>query len=91
MGGWSKKSHTLSYNAKSGVGVNIGKVTKKKLYIGVRNKFSVCTVARNKRVSPKEHTCYRNWCGFSCSTETDIIVSGFNATKDMHGIIQYMT
>ena len=83
MGGWSKKSHTLSYNAKSGVGVNIGKV-------GVRNKFSVCTVARNKRVSPKEHTCFRNRCGSSCSTESDIIVSGFNATKDMHGI-QYMT
>ena len=31
-GGWSKHSHKYSYNAKSGVGIIIGKVTKKILY-----------------------------------------------------------
>lgn len=40
-GGWSKRSHRHSYNAKSGVGIIIGKATGKLLHIGVRNKF--CT------------------------------------------------
>ena len=34
-GGWSKRSHCHSYNAKSGVGVIIGLRTNKLLYIGV--------------------------------------------------------
>ena len=36
-GGWSKRSHKHSYNAKSGVGIIIGKETGKLLYLGVRN------------------------------------------------------
>ena len=57
-GGWSKRSHKHSYNAKSGVAVIIGKETKKLLFLGVRNKFcSICTVTKNKGVSPKNHTC----------------------------------
>lgn len=48
-GGWSKRSHQHSYNAKSGVAVVIGNVTKKLLYLGVRNKYcSVCAVAANR-------------------------------------------
>jgi len=48
-GGWSKRSHKQSYNAKSGVAVIIGNVTKKLLYLGVRNKYcSVCAVAANR-------------------------------------------
>ena len=35
-GGWSKRSHKHSYNAKSGVGVIIGRETGKLLYIGIR-------------------------------------------------------
>ena len=89
-GGWSKRSHKHSYNAKSGVGVIIGKETKKLLYIGVRNKYcSICKVAENKGEQPKEHTCFRNWSGSSSSMESDIIVSGFNAAEEMHGI-RYM-
>ncbi len=38
-GGWSKRSHKHSYNAKSGVAIIIGKATGKLLYIGVRNKY----------------------------------------------------
>ena len=37
-GGWSKRSHCHSYNAKSGIGVFIGLRTNKLLYIGVRTK-----------------------------------------------------
>ena len=44
-GGWSKRSHKHSYNAKSGVAV-IGLHTKRLLFLGVRNKYcSVCVVA----------------------------------------------
>lgn len=86
-GGWSKRSHKHSYNAKSGVAIIIGKETKKLLYMGVRNKFcSICTVASNKGVSPKKHTCFKNWSGSSCSMETDILVSGFNTAEEMHGV-----
>ncbi len=42
-GGWSKRSHRHSYNAKSGVGI-IGQITGKLLHIGVRNKYcTACT------------------------------------------------
>ncbi len=55
--------------------------------MGVRNKFcSICMVAINKGVAPKKHTCFKNWSGSSCSMETDIIVSGFNAAEQMHGV-----
>ncbi len=38
-GGWSKRSHKHSYNAKSGVAIIIGKETRQLLHIGVRNKY----------------------------------------------------
>ena len=42
-GGWSKRSHKHSYNAKSGVAVIVGQETGKLLHIGVRNKYcSAC-------------------------------------------------
>ena len=45
-GGWSKRSHIHSYNAKSGVGVIFGAATKKLLFIRVRNKYcSVCALS----------------------------------------------
>ena len=57
------------------------------LFLGVRNKFcSICTVAKNKGVSPKNHTCFKNWSQSSCSMETDILVSGFNTAEEMHGV-----
>ena len=89
-GGWSKRSHKHSYNAKSGVAVVIGNATKKLLYLGVRNKYcSICTVAANKGIPPKEHICYKNWDGSSCAMETDILVEGFRAAESMHGL-RYM-
>ena len=57
-GGWSKRSHKHSYNAKSGVAIIIGKETGKLLYLGVRNKYCHAC-ARN---IPKEaHICFKNW------------------------------
>ena len=89
-GDWAKRSHKHSYNAKSRVALNIGKETKKLLYIGVRNKFcSVCAVAENKGIDPQKHTCYKNWTGSSSAMETDILVCGFNAAEHMHGV-RYM-
>ena len=38
-GGWSKRSHKHSYNAKSGVGIIVGEETGKMLHLGVRNKY----------------------------------------------------
>ena len=44
--GWSKRAHKHSYNAKSGVGIIIGKETGKILFMGVRNKYcAVCSKA----------------------------------------------
>ena len=54
-GGWSKRAHKHSYNAKSGVVIIIGAKTRKLLYIGVRNKYcSAC--ARN--IPRDKHKCY---------------------------------
>ncbi len=86
-GGWSKRSHKHSYNANSGVGVIFGARTKRLIFIGVRNKYcSVCTVAKNKGVTPKEHNCFLNWSGSSCAMESDIIAEGFLHSEEMRYI-----
>ena len=86
-GGWSKRSHKHSYNAKSGVAIIFGHYTKKLLFLGVRNKFcSVCTVARNKTQEPPPHRCYLNWTGSSVAMESDIISEGFRQAEEMHGL-----
>lgn len=86
-GGWSKRSHKHSYNAKSGVAVIFGLHTKKLLYLGVRNKYcSVCAVAEHKQQKSPEHTCYRNWSGSSCAMESDIISQGFRLSEVTHGV-----
>ena len=73
-GGWSKRSHKHSYNANSGVGVIFGAVTKRLLFIGVRNKYcSVCSIASRSH----NPTCFKNWSGSSCAMEADIISDGF--------------
>ena len=82
-GGWSKRSHKHSYNAKSGVAIIIGKETGKLLHIGVRNKF--CHACARK--IPKEnHTCYRNWTASSSEMETDIILEGFLEAERVHRV-----
>jgi hypothetical protein len=85
-GGWSKRSHKHSYNAKSGVAVLFGQVTGKLLHIGVRNKY--CTACAQGSPSDK-HVCYKNWEGSSSEMETDIVIEAFKAAERKHGV-RYM-
>ena len=90
-GGWSKRSHKHSYNAKSGVAVIFGSHTRKLLFMGVRNKFcAVCAVATNKGIDVPQHRCYRNWSGSSAAMESDIIAEGFTMSEQMYGL-RYMS
>ena len=89
-GGWSKRSHKHSYNAKSGVAVIIGSRTKKLLFLGVRNKYcSTCSIAENAGKEAPVHMCYRNWNGSSPAMESDILVEGFRQAETTHGV-RYM-
>ena len=89
-GGWSKRSHKHSYNAKSGVAVIIGHHTKKLLFLGVRNKYcSVCAIAENAGHEVSDHMCYKNWNASSPAMESDILVEGFNQAERTHGV-RYM-
>ena len=59
-GGWSKRSHKHSYNAKSGIAVIIGQHTKKLLFLRVRNKYcSVCSIAENAGKEKPTHQCIK--------------------------------
>ena len=83
-GGWSKRTHEHSHNAKFRVAIIIGLETGKLLHLGVRNKYcSVCAVAENQ---PQEHDCYKNWDGPSSSMETDLILEGFKITESKYGL-----
>lgn len=35
---------------------------------------------------PKDHICYKNWTDSSTAMESDIILEGFRASVDMHGL-----
>ena len=86
-GGWSKRTHKHSYNAKSGVAVIFGLHTKKLLFLGVRNKYcSMCAVAEHKEQAAPQHACYHNWAGSSCAMESDIIAKGFRLSETTHKI-----
>ena len=83
-GGWSKRSHRHSYNAKSGVAIIIGKATGKILHMGVHNKY--CYICSRHPEHPPPHKCFRNWEGSSSAMESDIIVEGFKISEEKHGI-----
>lgn len=90
-GGWSHRSHGHRYSANSGVAVIIGKRTKKLLYLGVRNKLcSTCAFYARKNVEAKKHTCYKNWDQSSGAMEADVLVEGFQRSKEMHEV-EYRT
>ena len=82
-GGWSKRSHHHSYNAKSGVAIILGKRIGKLLHIGVRNKY--CTACA-QGVRKQKHNCYKNWDHSSSQMETDILLEGFQQAKATHGL-----
>lgn len=86
-GGWSKRTHRHNYNAKSGVGIIIGKTTGKILFMGIRNKFcSICTRANNTGSTIPDHQCFKNWNNSSSEMETDIILEGFRTCEQQHGV-----
>ena len=67
--GWSKRSNKCNYNAKSGAATLIGTISKKILYVGVKNKYcSGCSRARPFNAEMK-HVCCENWNGSSSSME----------------------
>ena len=80
-GGWCKRSHKHSYNAKSGVAIIIGLRTGKLLHIGVRNKYCA-----NCAQGIENHKCYKNWSESSSQMETNIILEGFLKSEAMHGV-----
>ena len=87
-GGWSKRSHKYSYNAKSGVAVVIGKLTKQLLYLGVRNNLcAVCAQAEKVGQEPRAYTYCLNWSGSSSAMEADILVKGFCQAEEMYGLL----
>lgn len=80
-GGWSKRSHKYSYNAKSGVGIIIGKQTGNILHIGVRNKYcSACA----QGVPIDKHQFFKNWNASSSEMESDIILESFLRAEQTH-------
>ena len=82
-GGWSKRSHRHSYNAKSGVAIVIGQETRKLLHIGIRNKY--CT-ACTQGIGQENHVCFKNWGESSSQMEPDIILEGFQQAERVHGV-----
>ena len=89
-GGWSKRSHKHSYNAKSGVAVIFGRETKKLLFLSVRNKFcSVCAIAEKRESIPQQHRCFKNWSLSSTAMEADMISEGFRLSESHHEV-RYM-
>ena len=82
-GGWSKRSHKHSYNAKSGVSIIIGKETGKLLYLGVRNKHCHCC---SRGIPESSHVCFKNWSKSSSEMESDIILEGFLEAEKVHGV-----
>ena len=85
-GGWSKRSHKHSYNAKSGVGIILGAHTGKLLHVGVRNKCCASCQTDKHKTKQSQHTCYKNWDGPSSSMETDILVEGFKQAEHKYGL-----
>ena len=79
-GGWSKRSHKHSYNAKSGVGIVIGLCTGKLLHICVRNKYCAACA---QGVSQDNHQCYKNW---EESSSQMVILDGFMKAEATHGV-----
>lgn len=89
-GCWCKRSYKNSYDSLGGVGVIVGAVTKKVLYIGVFNKFCLrCAVAKNRNEEPAEHVCFKNWSSTksSCSMESEALIEGFKCSESLYGTL----
>ena len=75
-------------NSLSGASVIIGLLSKKPLFVGIRNKFCyVCEASIRHNHDIPLHTCFKNWTGTSSSMETSIIVEGFKLSQSMHNLM----
>ena len=82
-GGWSKRLHCHSYNAKSGLGIIIGLSTKKLLHLSVRSKYCAgCAMGTPQ----DEHHCFKNWDNSSSAMKTDSILEGFQESERVHSV-----
>ena len=81
-GGWCKRSHKHSYNAKSGVEILIGQATGKILHMGVRNKYcSVCAVSEKKGELPPTRDCHRIGMGHPLPWKLISLSKDFNKQR----------
>lgn len=87
-GCWSKRSYRTNYAALSGAAAIIGRRFGQVLYMCVKNKYCcICARAQNKKETPREHVCYKNFDGASTAMESQIISEGFKQSIEMHGLI----
>ncbi len=85
--GWSKSAHKHTYNAKAGVGVIIGRETKRVLYMEVKQKScAICERAESLGIPPKKHDCSANWSESSQAMEAAIFLEGFREAESTHGV-----
>jgi len=55
--------------------------------VGIRNRYCIiCQRAKNKKLSPPEHTCFMNWKKGATSMEADAIADGFKQSVELHGL-----
>ncbi|XP_034232805.1 uncharacterized protein LOC117640414 [Thrips palmi] len=89
-GMWSKRSYGNKYDAKSGTASIVGFRTRKVLYYGTRNKHCyVCVLDANQNKPKRDHECSKNFTGHSGQMEAAIILEGFKASVEMHGVKYY--
>ncbi|CAD0205888.1 unnamed protein product [Chrysodeixis includens] len=87
-GAWSARSYGTNFKALSGAAAIIGRRTGKVVFIGVKNKYClVCSRAENRKISPPDHRCFKNFEGSSSSMEAEIIAEGFRTSIIMYGVI----
>jgi hypothetical protein len=84
-GQWSKRCYNQTGRANSGSACIIGLLTKKPLFVGVRNKF--CLVCRTNKVNIPAHRCFKNWSGPSSAMEADIVAEGFLESVERHKLM----
>jgi hypothetical protein len=84
-GQWSKRCYNQQGTAMSGSAAMIGSLTKKPLFVGIRNKF--CYICHRYGENAKVHVCFKNFTGSSSAMEASIIKEGFNRSVEMHTLI----
>lgn len=87
-GQWSKRCYNQKGTALSGSAAIIGLLSKKPLFVAVRNKFCyICKTNEGKAGGTPEHICFKNFSGSSSAMEASVIDEGFKGSMLMHGLI----